>query len=322
MATDTQGSDPRLAGVDPRSRRDVWVKKLLYPGHTVPTALAPVAVGVGLAVHDGVFAPLPVVGVLLFGYLVQLGGVLADNFFNLKRYRNDAEHPALVAALDGGVITLAEIRDATLVVFGVAAVAGLFLTYVGGVPVVLVGLTCGAISVLYSLEVTDVPLHDLYFFLFFGPVSVAGTYYVQAVSITAPPFPLWVPPGTLPLLAGLVGVPVGAVTTAILVVDNVRDLEFDRGKADQTLAVAIGERWSRVEYDALLVAAYLAPVALWRWSRLGPGVLLPLVSIPLAAYVAREMARRRTYLELLPMSPRTGQVLLAYSALLAFGLAV
>lgn len=314
--------ESRLAGVDPNSRRDIWVKKLLYPAHTLPTAAAPVVVGVGLALHDDVFSLLPALSVLGFGLLVQVGGVLADNYFNLERYRNDEEHPALVQALETGVVELAAIKRATVVVFALAFVLGLYLAYLGGVPVIVVGLASGLVSLLYSLELSDYPLHDLYFFVFFGPVSVAGTYYVLYVASTTGPFPLWFPPGSFPMAAVLAGVPVGAITTAILVVDNIRDLDFDRHKDDLTLAVAIGERWGRVEYNALLAVAYGFPVVLWLGTELDVSVLLPVLSLPFAALVARRMARSRSYRELLPMSPRTGQVLLVYSLLLGAGLSL
>ncbi|MFB6093874.1 MAG: prenyltransferase [Halanaeroarchaeum sp.] len=269
----TSSTDPRLRGVDPTDRRDVWVKKLLYPAHTVPMAAAPVVVGVGVALGTGVFSPLPAVAVFLFGWLVQLGGVLADNYFNLVRYRDDAEHPALVYALDHDVIALETIRRAVVATFLLAATLGLALVWIGGAPVVVVGLASVAVSVLYSAEITDVPLHDLYFFVFFGPVSVGGTYYLQAVA-SVPGVPLGLEPGTLPAVAILAGVPVGALTTAILVVDNVRDLEFDREKEDRTLAVVIGETASRLEYHALVAVAYLSPVGIW----LGYGVDPPYCS--------------------------------------------
>lgn len=314
-------SDPRLAGVDPNSRRDVWIKKLIYPAHTIPTAAAPTLVGTGLAVHDGVFEPLSALAVFLFAWFVQLGGVLADNYFNLLRYHNDREHPALVHALDTGLITLGEIKWATAVAFVLAALVAGYMVVIGGVPVILVGLSSMAVSLFYSLEVTDVPLHDLYFFAFFGPVSVGGTYYLQAAA-TAGLFPLWLPPGSLPPVAVAAGVPIGAITTAILVVDNIRDLEYDRDKDDPTLAVVIGERWSRVQYNALLALAYLVPIGIWVGSSRGPLVLLPLLTAPVAVLVAHQLARSRTYEELLPMSPRTGQLLLAFSVLMAVGLAL
>lgn len=314
--------NPRLHGVDPTSRRDVWVKKLLYPAHTVPTAAAPVLVGIGFALGDGVFRLIPALAVFLFGWLVQIGGVLADNYFNLLRYRDDAEHPALVSALDQGVVTLTEIRDAIVVSFLLAATTGLYLLRLGGVPVFLVGLGSVLASLLYSAEITEVPLHDLYFFFFFGPVSVGGTYYVQAVSVTSSGFPLGIPPGTLPLVVVFAGVPIGVLTTNILVVDNVRDIDFDQEKSDSTLAVVIGERWSRYQYRVLLAVAYLCPVVLWASFGRGSSILLPLVTLPIAVWVLRAFTRARSYVELHAMSPRTGQVLLVYAVLLGVGAAI
>ncbi|MFW5938110.1 MAG: UbiA family prenyltransferase [Halanaeroarchaeum sp.] len=313
--------NPRLHGVDPTSRRDVWMKKLLYPAHTIPTAGAPVLVGLGFAVGDDVFAALPALAVFVFGWMVQVGGVLADNYYNLKRYRDDAEHPALVYALDHDVVSLAEIRRAFVVTFLAAAFVGGYLLVRGGLPVLFVGASAIAASILYSLEITDIPLHDLYFFFFFGPVSVGGTYYLQAVWTSVGGFPTWVPPGTLPLPVVLAGVPIGALTANILVVDNVRDLDFDLEKDDTTLAVVIGERFSRRQYDALLAVAYLWPIVLWVAFDVAPSVLLTLLSVPLAVHVARQFHVARTYVELYPVSPRSGQVLVAYAALLALGAA-
>ncbi|MFW6448542.1 MAG: prenyltransferase, partial [Halobacteriota archaeon] len=196
---------------------------------------------------------------------------------------------------------------------------GTYLLYVGGVPVVVVGLAAIAVSLLYSLEITDLPLHDLNFFRFFGPVSVAGTYYVQAAAVLADSVPPCFPPGSFPLGAVIAGVPIGAITTAILVVDNIRDLEYDRPKDDVTLAVVIGERWSRVEYNLLLFGAYAVLPALWLGLEMSAGVVLPLASLPLAVLVAHRMSRARSYPALLPLSPRTGQVLLVFAALLAVG---
>lgn len=308
--------NPRLTGVDPDSRRDVWVKKLLYPAHTLPTAAAPVLVGVGLAIDQGVFAPLPALAVFLFGWLVQLGGVLADNYFNLRRYHNDSEHPALVHALEADILTLDEIKRVTVGVFALGAVVGAYLVLVGGVPVIVVGVASMGVSLLYSIEITDIPLHDVYFFLFFGPISVGGTFYMQAVADVT--FPMTLPSGSLPAVAVIAGIPVGTITAAILAVDNIRDLEFDRDKEDPTLAVVIGERWSRVEYYGLLTVAYLVPGGLWLWLREGL-VLLPLLSLPYAVLVAIRMSQARTYIELLPMSPATGRTLVIYSALLGVG---
>ena len=152
-------------GVD---RRAVWVGMLLYPRHTLPTALAPVAVAVGLALHDGVVAPWPALGAFVAGWLVQVGGVITDNYHNLTRHPDDAEHALFVEALRRGVVTLAELRRAIYACYAAAAVVGAALVYVGGLPVALVGLASVAASLAYSsnpFPLGDHGLGDPLFFL-------------------------------------------------------------------------------------------------------------------------------------------------------------
>ncbi len=307
----------------PLSRRSVWVDMLLYPRHTLPTAAAPVLVATGLAWADGVAAPGAAVAAFLAGWLIQLGGVIADNYHNLLRHPDDQEHPALVRALRAGVLSLAELRRTFLACYGVAAVVGALLVYVGGVPALVIGLTSVAASFVYSggpKPLGDHALGDPLFFVFFGIVAVVGSYYVQAAATLAAPFPLGVPAGTVTATSIIASLPIAALTTNILVIDNIRDLDYDRAKRERTVAVVIGRRWSLVEYDLLLVVAYAVPLWLWYRGAFGPAVLLPLVSAPYAANVARQVARARSHEALIPMSPRAGQVLLAYSVLFAVGL--
>src|ERR1039457_2516805 len=108
------------------TRRDVWVDMLLYPRHTIPTALAPVVVASALAHHDGVFAAGPAAAAFLAGWLVQLGGVVTDNYNNLRRHGDDLEHPRFVEALRAGVVTFAQLRNAIIACFVVAILAGLY----------------------------------------------------------------------------------------------------------------------------------------------------------------------------------------------------
>jgi len=290
------------------SRRDVWVRMLLYPRHTLPTAAAPVLVAVGLARRDGVAAWRPALAAFVAGWLVQLGGVIADNYFNLTRHPEDREHALFVQALQAGVVTLAELRRAIWGCYVGAVVVGLYLLSVGGLPVLVVGLTSIAASLAYSAgprPLGDNGLGDPLFFLFFGVVSVTATYYVQA--------------GTVTPLALVASLSVGALTTNILVIDNIRDLEHDREKNERTLAVLIGPRWSRVEYVMLLAIGYAIPVWLWVDWGMGRFVLLPLLSIPYAVVVALRVLRARTHDEMIPLTPQAGQVLLAYCVLLGVG---
>ena len=290
------------------TRRDVWLRKLVYPAHTIPTAAAPALVATALAVHDGHFSALPAALAFLAGWLIQLGGVLVDNYENLLQEPGDREHPELVQALKQGLLTLSELKAAIYACYGLALGTGILLTAIAGAGVVLIGLASIAASWAYSAGPFPIGrrgLADPLFFIFFGVVSVAGVYYVQARA--------------LPAAALVLGIPLGALTTNILIIDDIRDRAFDSVKGKLTIAVRFGARWSRAEFIGLLVIAYLAP--LWLWRELGPGALLPMLSAPYAVITAREVFRRDSYEELLPMTPQAGRLLLAYSILLAAGVA-
>lgn len=307
------------------SRRDMWIHMLLYPGHTLPTALAPVLVATGLAIHDHVFAAGPALLALLAGWLVQLGGVLTDNYENLVRHPSDREHPQLVRALRHGSLTLFGLRAAILACFGVALLAGAYLVHLAGVAVLVIGLASISAAVFYSAGPFPVGARgfaDPLFFVFFGIVSVVGAYYVQAAPANGPvPFADFVG-AALPLEAVALGLPIGALTTSILIIDDIRDREFDAVKGKNTIAVRFGAKWSRVEFTALLAFAYAAP--LWFAAGLGFGAwaLLPLASLPYAASTARAVLTLDRFEALVPMTPKAARLLVLYALLLAVGVAL
>ncbi len=306
------------------TRRDVWVRMLLYPRHTLPTAIAPVLVASGLAWSEGVFALLPALAAFLAGWLVQLGGVFTDNDTNLRRYPDDAEHAAFVTALRGGTITLGELRRAILGCYAGAVAVGLYLVWLGGLPALAIGLIAIAASLLYSVgpfPLGDRALGDPLFFVCFGLLAVAGSYYVQAVATLWAPLPLALPEGTLTPEALLAGVPVAALTTNILIIDNIRDRDYDLAKGEITLAVVLGRRGSVAEYIVMLALAYLVPIAAYSSGRFGLPVLLPLLTLPYAALVLWRVARTRNREAMIPLTPQAGQLLLAFSALFALGMA-
>lgn len=122
------------------TRREVWTRKLLYPGHTLPTAIAPVVAAIGLAIHDGVFAALPVALAFLAGWLIQFAGVVTDNYTNLIRQPDDREHPELVQAVATGILSLADLRATLLTCYGIAVLVGTLLFVMAGWPVIVIGL--------------------------------------------------------------------------------------------------------------------------------------------------------------------------------------
>jgi 1,4-dihydroxy-2-naphthoate octaprenyltransferase len=164
-------------------------------------------------------------------------------------------------------------------------------------------------------------LGDPLFFVFFGLVSVMASYYVQAAAHAGQPLAAAIVPAGITPLSYLASLPMAALCTNILVIDNIRDLKFDRAKNERTLAVLIGPRGSHVEYLLLLALAYAVPFVLFFRGSFGPLIFLPLLSIPYAVHVARQVLRTTDYVALLPMTPRAAQVLLAYATLFAIGLA-
>jgi len=305
------------------SRARAWL--IAARPHTLPAAAAPVLVGTALAYHDGVFAPLPALAALLGAALIQVGTNFANDYYDAQTGA-DEDAAGFTRVTQSGLIPKRRVRRAMIGTFGAAILLGTSLVYVGGVPILVVGLASVAAGILYTggpYPFGYYGLGDLFVFVFFGLVAVTGTYYVQAVASMpgVGPFPRWVPAETVTVEGVVAGLPMAALITCILVVNNVRDLETDRRAGKRTLAVLVGYTWSRVEFCALLALAYAVPA----WFALRPGfglaVLLPWLSAPLGALVARTVLAERSEAALNPALERTGQLVAGYAALFAAGLA-
>jgi 1,4-dihydroxy-2-naphthoate octaprenyltransferase len=304
------------------SRRRAWV--MAARPQTLPAGSAPVVVGTGLAVHDGVFAPLPAVAALVGALLLQVGTNLANDYYDAVRGADTDDREGFTRVTAGGLIEPAAVKRAMAAAFGLAILVGVSLVYVGGVPIIVVGLA----AVVAGITYTGGPrpygyrgLGDPFVFVFFGPVAVAGTYYVQAAAHAGATLPVWLPPGTLPVGAVVAGLPAAGLSTAILVVNNVRDRETDAAAGKHTLAVVLGYRFSRLEWTGLVGMAYVVPVVFYL-DGYPPAVLFPLVTAPLAAVVGRTVWTRTDGEALNPALERTGKLLFAHSVLFAAGFAV
>jgi len=305
------------------SRSRAWL--MAARPQTLPAAAAPVAVGTGLAVGRGVDHPLAALAALVGAALIQIGTNFANDYYDAVKGADTEDREGFTRVTQSGLIAPESVKRATYLTFAAAILVGTTLVYVGGLPILIVGLLSVAAGLAYTGGPYPLGYHglgDLFVFVFFGVVAVTGTYYVQAAAVLAGPFPLGIPPGTLPPVAVVASLPVAAVSTNILVVNNVRDLETDAETGKRTLAVRIGYRWSRVQYVALLALAYLVPPALWLVGPASPAVLLPLLTLPLAVSVARTVCTRTDGEALNPALERTGKLLAAHSLLFAVGLAV
>jgi 1,4-dihydroxy-2-naphthoate octaprenyltransferase len=292
---------------------------------TLPAAAAPVAVGTGLAIGRGADHALAALAAFVGAALIQIGTNFANDYYDAVKGADTEDREGFTRVTQSGLIAPESVKRATYLTFGAAVLVGTTLVYVGGLPILIVGLLSIAAGFAYTGGPYPLGYHglgDLFVFVFFGLVAVTGTYYVQAAAVLAGPFPLAIPPGTLPPVAVVASLPVAALSTNILVVNNVRDVETDAQTGKRTLAVRIGYRWSRVQYVALLALAYLVPLGLWLAGPASVAVCLPLLTIPLAVVVAHTVCTHTGGEALNPALERTGKLLAAHAGLFAVGLAV
>lgn len=278
---------------------------------TLPAAVAPVAAGTGLAAHHGVAAALPALAALVGAVLIQIATNLANDYYDFVRGGDTDERVGPTRVTQAGLLAPATVFRGMLVVLGLALLVGVYLVAVGGWPIVVIGLASLACAVLYTGGPYPLAYHglgDVFVFVFFGLVAVGGTYWVQGLA--------W-PPGAV-----LAGVGLGALATAILVVNNLRDIETDARAGKRTLAVRLGARGTRAEYVFLLVLAAAVPplgVALLGWPAAS---LAALVALPLCAAPLRTVLRFRDPRELLPALGQTARVVALYGVILGLGLAL
>lgn len=274
---------------------------------TLPAAVAPVLVGTALAVHDDDFRPLAFVAALLGALLIQVGTNLSNDYSDARRGADTEDRLGPMRVTAGGLVPPRTVLLWTYLTFAGAVLVGLYLVYVAGPELLLVG----AASILAGVLYTGGPrpygyegLGEVFVFTFFGIVAVTGSYYVHAERL----------PGEAFLLA----VPAGLLASAILVVNNVRDLETDRRAGKRTLAVRLGRRRTRTLYAAMLVVAFLTLVPLA--FAIGAWVLLAALAAPLAARLVQTVRTHADGPTLNDVLARTGLLQLVFCVLLSAGI--
>lgn len=311
--------------VNPTSHADIWIKCLVYPLHTAPTTAGPVVVGTGLAILYDVARFWLALAFFVGGWLVHTAGLIWNNYANLRRQSDDPEHRVLHEAIEIGTVSLQQLRNVSLLLLAAGGLVGLVPMYYGGLPAIAFGLFAALGAYSYSsgpYPLKNYGLSQLLFFSVFGLAGVAGSFYVQAAAHLTSALPLLPPEGSLPAVAWLAGVPPGALITNILTIDDIRDVDFDRPKGEASLAVRFGARWCKYQIALLNVIAYIVPFIILIAYDLSVAVLLPLLSLPGALLVLRQVWRGESYDELLSASPRQGMVTFAYCLLFATGLAL
>lgn len=291
------------------SRAGVWL--LAARPATLTAALAPVAVGCALAVRDGHFRALPAAATLLAALLIQIGTNFVNDVADFERGADTEERLGPVRVTQSGLISAAQVRRAAILTFAAAGLLGLYLVAIAGWPILLVGVA----SILSGVAYTAGPwplgyrgLGDVFVFLFFGIVAVTGTYYVQA--------------GALSGTALALSIPVGALATAILVVNNVRDAATDVLAGKRTLAVRFGTGFGLAEFYALVASAYLVPALLWLGGAASAWIFLPWITLPSGWRLLRGLAACSTGPAFNDALRATAKLHGIFSLLLAVGVAL
>jgi 1,4-dihydroxy-2-naphthoate octaprenyltransferase len=276
---------------------------------TLPAGLVPVLVGTAVA-HRAAHADLGIALVALASALfIQIGANYANDVFDAEKGADGPDRVGPVRAVASGLVTPRAMRGAMIASFVIATSLGVILVMHAGWPIVAIGVA----SILAAIAYTGGPfplgyhgLGDLFVIVFFGLVAVVGTVFVE--SLVVPP------------IAWLAAIPIGALSAAILVVNNVRDRETDARAGKRTLAVRLGKRGGLVEQATLLGVAYLAAGLTSAWLG-SPWPLLPLLTLPMAVSRWREL-RDHEGAALNATLARTAQLLLAFGALDALGIAL
>lgn len=280
---------------------------------TLPAAVAPVLVGTAAAVEWA--GELPRVGAfiaaLIGSIFIQIGTNLANDYSDARRGADTADRLGPVRVTSSGLVTPQRVLRATWIAFAIAVACGIYLTVVAGIVILLIGALSIAAGVLYTggpRPYGYAGLGEVFVFLFFGLVAVNGSYYVQLEELDALPLGL--------------SIAIGFLATAIIVVNNARDVETDRRAGKMTLAVRVGRENAVLIYELLVLGSFVVlPIALWAGES-GWWPLLGLLALPLTVKPIQTMRNRTDGPALNGVLAATGALLGVFSLLVTIGLLI
>ena len=243
---------------------------------TLPAAVAPIVVGTAVAIHEGGFVWWVALLALMTALLLQIAANFANDAIDTKKGGDTADRTGPTRITAAGYVTYQQVMNATWITLGLAMICGIPLLVRGGLPFVILGIASLICAVAYTggpFPISYLGLGEVFVFLFFGPIAVTGTAYLQTLSLSARSVAAAIPPG--------------AIVVGILIVNNYRDRAEDARVNKRTVAVRVGARNTRIEYYAMLTIAAVSPFVFWAGSwfsrsarKRGPRSIAP--SVPLA----------------------------------------
>lgn len=283
----------------------IWI--LAARPKTLPAAAAPVIIGTAMAYEAGAFHLLSALAALFGALLIQIGTNLANDYFDFKKGIDQSDRLGPLRVTQAGLVTPNQTKIATIIIFALAILIGVYLVYRGGWPIVIIGLLSVLFGVLYTggpAPIGYIGLGDIFVLIFFGPVAVGGTFYVQALSITPEV-----------LIAGLAP---GLFSTAILTVNNLRDADSDKLSGKKTLAIRFGKNFARWEYLLCVMLALFVPDIIYAINNNHPYILISTVVL-LFSFPAIKKVFTHEGPILNEVLATTGKLLLLYSLIFSIG---
>ena len=274
---------------------------------TLPAATAPVLIGAAIAFADGPIDPIVLSVTFIAAMLIQIGTNLANDYYDHFKGADTDQRLGPVRATNAGLVTPSQMKAAFVIAFALAAAAGIYLVYKGGLPILAIGIVSIACGVLYTagpFALGYTGLADFFVLVLFGPVAVGGTYYLQT--------------GTINSIVIIAGLAPGLLSTAILTVNNFRDIATDAQAGKKTLAVRFGQSFAISEYIFCIIFACIVPVVIcvlgnnW-WN------CLPFITILFAIKNIKTIRSQPDGETLNELLASTGQLLLIYSILFSVG---
>lgn len=288
------------------SKFESWV--LAARPHTLPAAIMPVFVGTSIAIYDGIFYTPTAIITLVCALLIQIGTNFINDLYDFLKGSDKKDRVGPTRVLASGLISVQEMKIGIALVFGSAFLLGLYLVYMSGWLIFIIGI----LSLIAGYAYTAGPyplayngLGDIFVFIFFGFIGTIGSYYVQTQEITS--------------LAFWSSIPVGALITNILVVNNYRDLEEDKIAGKKTLAVKFGGKFARLHYLVFMILSYAILLVVYFTFKQSLLVFLPMLTVPLSIKLVRMIYNLKGK-ELNKTLELTGKLSAIYGVLFAAGI--
>ena len=275
---------------------------------TLPASISPVILGSALAFHDGSFHAFICVITLLAAILIQIGANFANDVFDFEKGTDREDRLGPTRATQGGLISPEKMKKGMWLTFTLAICAGFYLACIGGWPIVWIGLASIAAGIAYTGGPYPLGYHgwgDVLVFIFFGLIAVSGTYYLQT--------------GIVNELSLYMGAIMGMLSTAILVVNNLRDADTDKLSGKNTLTVRFGKKFSKMQYSILILIPFLLPLYIWWNVENELSLLITIFALPISLHLINQIFSQ-TGSDLNLVLARTARFLFIFTLLLSAGL--